>query len=47
MDSSDRSKLRRINAKIAEIESRPPADQTRLSEMLKALRVAREEVVRF
>ena len=47
VDSVDRVKLSRIDAKIAEIERGSPAERRRLGEMLKALLAARAEIVRW
>ena len=47
LDSADRIKLSRIDARIAEIERGSPAERRRLGEMLKALLAARAEIVRW
>ena len=47
MDSADRIKLSRIDARIAEVEQGSPAERRRLGEMLKALLAARAEIVRW
>ena len=47
VDSADRIKLSRIDARIAEIERGSPAERGRLGEMLKALLAARAEIVRW
>jgi hypothetical protein len=47
LDNADRSRLRKINAKIAEIESRPAAERLRAVAMLNALQAARQEVIRW
>ena len=47
VDSADRIKLSRIDARIVEIERGSPAERRRLGEMLKALLAARAEIVRW
>jgi len=47
VDSADRIKLSRIDARILEIEQGSPAERRRLEEMLKALLAARAEIVRW
>jgi hypothetical protein len=45
MDDADCTRLRTINANIAEIENRSTSERSRLSVLLKDLRAAREKIM--